>query len=315
MRCCSIPNQTCTPSSWSLAERLTLNRTGSALAMSSRFDLAARVSAVLDAHQRREPAGPRWKMSVTAVALLLLAVVAPLRAVAVHLVESTPTLAGAPRNSNIGTPRVAVGRWHDAAEPLFAPPSPSKVNGAPIVTFSLTSPDPAERAAAAWQLGIPGDRSAVPQLVALLDDGAPLPPQIFCGTHPPFEDESWAPRYEEVFEPSPGEAATRALLAVGDAAIEALTDTLLRASHWRARKNAAWALAHRGHAAAALINALNDPAWQVRAEAAYALFQRGSKEGDVVDALLAASEDGAWPVREQAVLAVGAHALHYPRAA
>ena len=172
---------------------------------------------------------------------------------------------------------------------------------------ALTSPDPAERAAAACELGRIGGRAraAIPQLIALMADGTPLPSQIFCGTQPPFEDESWAPDHAEVLEPSPGEAATRALLGMGDAAIAPLTETLVGASHWRARKNAAWALAHRGRATGELINALKDPAWQVRTEAAYALFQRGGSSRQVIDALSSALLDNAWQVREQATLALG----------
>ena len=169
----------------------------------------------------------------------------------------------------------------------------------------LTSSNAAQRAAAACALATAGDRAAISSLIALMDDGEPLPRQRFCGTEPPFEDESWAPEYPDVFEPSPGEAATRALLAFGDAAVEPLTETLLRAPHWRARKNAAWALAHRGRAVDALMTALNDPAWQVRAEAAYALFQRGGSSRQVIDALASALFDADWRVREQATLALG----------
>src|SRR5206468_1276797 len=50
---------------------------------------------------------------------------------------------------------------------------------------ALTSPNPATRAAAACELGRNGARGAIPQLIALLEDGTPLPRQIFCGTQPP----------------------------------------------------------------------------------------------------------------------------------
>jgi len=73
------------------------------------------------------------------------------------------------------------------------------------------------------------------------------------------------------------------------------------------RKNAAWALAHRGdrRAVREMIAALGDEAWQVRTEAAYALFQRGGADRDVVEALIAATHDGVWQVRWQAVFALG----------
>lgn len=171
---------------------------------------------------------------------------------------------------------------------------------------ALASPDPVKRAAAACALGRMRERAApaIPHLVVLLGDGTPIPPPRGCGNEEPFEDEQWEPRYEQVYEPSPGEAATHALMAIGDPALGALKQTLL-GSNWRARKNAAWALAHRGEAVKELILALQDPAWQVRAQAAYALFQRGGASGEVIEALLVATQDKAWQVREQAVFALG----------
>jgi HEAT repeat protein len=172
---------------------------------------------------------------------------------------------------------------------------------------SLSSEDPAQRAAAACALGRMGERAAaaIPALVALLSDGAPIPSQNGCGNQEPFEDEAWAPEYEQVKEPSPGEAATHALMAIGEQALEPLKAVLLRGDHWRARKNAAWALAHRGEAVEQLVAALKDTAWQVRSQAAYALFQRGGGGRQVIEALSAAMNDEAWQVREQAVFALG----------
>lgn len=172
---------------------------------------------------------------------------------------------------------------------------------------SLSSEDPVKRASAACALGIMGERAApaIPALVALLGDGAPIPTKNGCGNQEPFEDEPWAPEYEQVKEPSPGEAATHALMAIGEQALEPLKDVLLHGDHWRARKNAAWALAHRGEAVEQLVAALKDTAWQVRAQAAYALFQRGGDSRQVIEALSAAMNDDAWQVREQAVFALG----------
>jgi HEAT repeat protein len=163
-----------------------------------------------------------------------------------------------------------------------------------------------ERAAAACGLGKAGNETAVPALIAMLDDGAPLPPQIFCGTQPPFEDESWSPKYPGVFEPSPGEAAARALVAIGDSAVGPLTDTLRAAPHWRARKNAAWALGYRGRPADALVNALHDPDWQVRAQVAHSLMQIRGNDRLVGAALSSTLTDVDWRVREQATAAIGA---------
>jgi HEAT repeat protein len=172
---------------------------------------------------------------------------------------------------------------------------------------SLSSEDPVKRATAACALGRMGERAApaIPALVALLSDGAPIPTKNGCGNQDPFEDEPWEPEYEQVKEPSPGEAATHALMAIGEQALEPLKDVLVRGEHWRARKNAAWALAHRGEAVEQLVAALKDAAWQVRAQAAYALFQRGGDGRQVIEALSAAVNDEAWQVREQAVFALG----------
>lgn len=171
----------------------------------------------------------------------------------------------------------------------------------------LSSEDPVKRASAACALGRMGERAApaIPALVALLSDGAPIPTKNGCGNQEPFEDEAWEPEYEQVKEPSPGEAATHALMAIGEQALEPLKDVLLRGEHWRARKNAAWALAHRGEAVEQLVAAMKDAAWQVRAQAAYALFQRGGDGRQVIEALSAAVNDEAWQVREQAVFALG----------
>lgn len=172
----------------------------------------------------------------------------------------------------------------------------------------LNSPDPEARAAAACALGRmeASAAPAVPRLVGLLADGAPV--RQTCGQESPFEDEEWAPDDEGVRETTVGEAATQALMAVGRPAGDALTEALTGAASWRARKNAAWALAHRGDARAMrrMLDALRDPAWQVRVEAAYALFQRGGAGAEVVGALAAAaSADEAWQVRRQAVFALG----------
>jgi uncharacterized protein (TIGR03435 family) len=66
-----------------LAERLASHRTESVLAMAGRNDLAARVTAVLDGSRRRGPAGFHWISIAGVAAVLLIAGIAPLRAVAV----------------------------------------------------------------------------------------------------------------------------------------------------------------------------------------------------------------------------------------
>jgi HEAT repeat protein len=171
----------------------------------------------------------------------------------------------------------------------------------------LQSPMPAERAAAACALGRMEARAndAVPALVNLLSDGARVAKT--CGNQPPFEDEEWQPDYETVKETTVGEAATHALMAIGPASLDALIDNLTTNASWRARKNAAWALAHRGNERAMrqMLVALRDEAWQVRAEAAYALFQRGGASEETVNALIAATRDEAWQARREAASALG----------
>jgi len=171
---------------------------------------------------------------------------------------------------------------------------------------ALASSDPVIRASAACALGRMQRRAvaAIPSLVALLSDGTAIKPEQSCGQQEPFEDEEWQPRYPEVYEPSPGEAATQALMAIGQPAFGALKDALLLSEDWRVRKNAAWALAHRGEAVEQLITALQDPVWQVRAQAAYALLQRGGDSHLVIWALVARLKDEAWQVREQAAMAL-----------
>jgi HEAT repeat protein len=172
---------------------------------------------------------------------------------------------------------------------------------------ALASTDPVARASAACALGRMQRRAvaAIPSLLALLSDGTAIKPGQSCGQEQPFEDEPWQPRYAEVYEPSPGEAATQALLAIGDPALGALKDVLLLNEDWRARKNAAWALAHRGEAVEPLITALQDPDWHVRTQAAYALLQRGGSRHLVIWALVGRLKDEAWQVREQAAMALG----------
>jgi HEAT repeat protein len=198
-----------------------------------------------------------------------------------------------------------------AATALFGTASAAQEKSLPAdvreAVERLRSPLPAERARAACSLGRMEGRAAgaVPFLVELLSDGAPVAKS--CGNEPPFEDEEWAPDYETVKETTVGEAATHALMAIGDAALDGLIDTLTAGESWRARKNAAWALAHRGdrHAMQRMLVALGDPAWQVRVEVAYALFQRGGASEETVKALIAATHDEAWQVRRQAVFALG----------
>ena len=75
-----------------LAERLASNKTHSMLAMANRGDLSSRVAAVLDGGQSRGRAGSLWIAMALVAAILLIAGIAPLRAVA--LPQGVPRVDG-----------------------------------------------------------------------------------------------------------------------------------------------------------------------------------------------------------------------------
>ncbi len=197
-----------------------------------------------------------------------------------------------------------------SAAPLYGVRGQSATGGVDLreKIAQLSSPDAVTRAAAACAIGSQGASAAeaIPALIELLDDGTQIEPGQSCGNAPPFEDEAWEPSFYQMKEPSPGEAATLALVSISGPAVKQLAQVLTKAEHWRARKNAAWALAHTAddEAVKALIQALKDQAWQVRAEAAYALSQRG---GDLAEEMLTTAllSDLAWQVRAMAALALG----------
>jgi len=170
----------------------------------------------------------------------------------------------------------------------------------------LHSTSAVKRANAACALGEMRERAsaAVPFLLTLLSDGAVIDASESCRNEFPFEDEEWQPGFAEVKETSVGEAATQALMAIYEPAIEPLISALLKAEHWRARKNAAWALHNRGgirgDVMEALVVAARDEAWQVRVQAIHALGHKGSSEIDVVPHLIAALTDEHARVRESA---------------
>ena len=150
----------------------------------------------------------------------------------------------------------------------------------------LSSADASRRVAAACALAGMGTRaaSAVPSLVRLLADDAAVSPELVCyrGIEPSSGGE-----FEGLRKPSPGEAATQALIAIGKPAVEPLIEALTDKQP-QARKNAAWALAEirDERAADPLVKALGDEAWQVRAFAAIGLGELRSQR--VVEPLVAA---------------------------
>ncbi|MET0624592.1 MAG: HEAT repeat domain-containing protein, partial [Pyrinomonadaceae bacterium] len=168
----------------------------------------------------------------------------------------------------------------------------------------LSSADATRRAAAACALASmeTPPASAVPSLVRLLSDDAAVNPELICyrGIEP-----STGGEFEGLRKPSPGEAATQALIAIGGPAVEPLIEAL-KDKHPQARKNAAWALTEirDDRAADALVRALGDETWQVRAFAAMGLGELRSEQ--VVGPLVAAFESEKNPqVRWYAAASLG----------
>jgi beta-lactamase regulating signal transducer with metallopeptidase domain/HEAT repeat protein len=161
----------------------------------------------------------------------------------------------------------------------------------------------ATRALAARTLGALHATEAIPVLVALLEDDAPLPQA------PAWTGDLWSPRHLTWSEPSPGESAAISLASMSVDAAPALI-AALRARHPSARRNAAWALGEL-HAprlrglpeVPPLLNALRDEAADVRAAAAWALGE--TKDHRATVRLCAALEDRNAAVRRQAARALG----------
>ena len=194
----------------------------------------------------------------------------------------------------------------------------------------LKSADPAARTRAACDLRELGSSAsdAIPQLIALLDDGSPVDPSV-CGEH------TWRWNGEPTAT-TPGEQAASALVAIGSPAFDPLTRAT-QAPGWITRENAVWALGALGNpkavpvisaalrdkeaavrrrgawalgaldaseAVTALVGALSDEDAGVRRQAAWALGAIGDRAA--VDGLLKALTDSAAEVREQAAWALGA---------
>lgn len=172
----------------------------------------------------------------------------------------------------------------------------------------LSSPDPRRRAEAACALGEMRERAAaaIPHLISLLSDGTEIDPALGCRNKFPFEDEEWQPAFEGLHESTVGFAATQSLIAINEPAIDPLIRTLVNGDDWRARKNAAWALFHRGGVRGdvmeALIEGARDDEWQVRAQSVYGLGHKGASRIDVVPYLLKSLADSNARVRESAAM-------------
>lgn len=163
---------------------------------------------------------------------------------------------------------------------------------------ALYSTDAETRAGAAFKLGQLNAAAAIPFLIAALDDGAAVSGQ-FCEVDNSYQAAPWGLDGEEGRACSPGQAATRAIIKIGEPAVEPLIHAL-NAAHWRARKNAAYALGVIGgeRAVKPLVAAMKDEAWQVRTQATGSMIYVGN--ASTVKPLLEALEDDVWQVRSAA---------------
>jgi beta-lactamase regulating signal transducer with metallopeptidase domain len=170
---------------------------------------------------------------------------------------------------------------------------------------ALSSAGAFERAAAACALGRRRAVQAIPALIQMLGDDAPIEP-VKCWS----ENRSWTPALETFKQASPGEEAAIALAAMGQAAVEPLVAALGHANA-SVRRNAAWAIGEvtggmtieRESAVAPLRSALQDGDEWVRMAAARALGE--IRDERAVESLLATLSDGNGRVRELAAWALG----------
>ena len=165
-----------------------------------------------------------------------------------------------------------------------------------VLTKELGASDPETRTRAACGLRELGSAAvaAIPALVNVLGDGAPVDPAV-CALH------WWR---GNVSLTSPGEQAAAALVSIGSRAFEPVLSTL-KSGLWIARRNAAWAvgaLADR-RAVEALIAALKDTEAGVREQVAWALGSLDDRTA--APALIEALKDPDDRVRRQVAWALG----------
>ncbi|MEK6374014.1 MAG: HEAT repeat domain-containing protein [Acidobacteriota bacterium] len=171
------------------------------------------------------------------------------------------------------------------------------------VSALLSSPDAETRAAAACKAGRARDAAAIPALLAMLGDEAPIA-AMRC------YDGNWTPALTTFHHPSPGEQAALALASISRPAVEALVGALDDRTP-AVRRNAAWAIGEtrggwtvdRDAALAPLIRLLADRDAGVRRAAAFGLSEL--KDRDAVEPLIVALGDRDAAVRGTVVFALG----------
>jgi beta-lactamase regulating signal transducer with metallopeptidase domain len=189
-----------------------------------------------------------------------------------------------------------------AAAAIAVRPS-TAVAAAAHVSTAFASPDAEARAAAACAAGRARDAAAIPALLAMLGDDAPVE-ETRC-----YEERRWSPRLQSFEHPSPGEQAALALASISGSVVDPLVVALNDRSPV-VRRNAAWAIGEvrgsmfvaRGNALAPLIRLLSDGDATVRRAAAFSLSEL--KDSDAVEPLIVVLDD-----RDDAVRAMAAFAL------
>lgn len=165
------------------------------------------------------------------------------------------------------------------------------------LTTDLGAAEPAARTRAACELRELGSQAApaIPALVKLLADGAPVAPSV-CKLQ-------WWRGNEQLT--SPGEQAASALVAIGTRAVEPILGAL-KSPAWIARRNAAWALGALDdrRAVGPLVATLEDSEPPVRSHAAWALG--AIDDAAAVPGLIEALKDASPEVRRHAAWALGA---------
>jgi len=163
----------------------------------------------------------------------------------------------------------------------------------------LRSPDPVVRVSVACARNVfnASAAPAIPALVELLEDAEPVAPEVCREDH-----RRWWGDEQPI---TPGEAAARALVHIGSAALDPLLKTLANSSAV-ARRNAAWALGALDdqRAVMPLVGLLRDSDPNVREQTAWALG--AMNDARALQPLVGALRDTAAGVRRQAAWALGA---------